>query len=220
MTFPTKIKSNFTRVLIGTALTISASVMVNAGESKAAECNIINLDSCNLLQTGDKKLLNLNLNGYVPGPDDKINFTGSGNSLYVVSFNFGNPVALNNTFSYDVMIVGTDTFLDVGSDSDTNVPVMPASSTTSTQTITGVAPQVSFNGGGVMMVPFSPTNLSMINVSVNAVSTGSGTYNNFSTKFTQQPAPPQGVPGPLPLLGIGAAFGFSRKLRNRIKFSA
>lgn len=28
------------------------------------------------------------------------------------------------------------------------------------------------------------------------------------------------VPGPLPVLGVGAAFGFSRKLRNRIKASA
>ena len=27
------------------------------------------------------------------------------------------------------------------------------------------------------------------------------------------------VPGPLPLLGVGAAFGFSRKLRKRIKTS-
>jgi len=30
----------------------------------------------------------------------------------------------------------------------------------------------------------------------------------------------QQVPGPLPILGAGAAFGFSRKLRNRIKASA
>jgi hypothetical protein len=29
----------------------------------------------------------------------------------------------------------------------------------------------------------------------------------------------QEVPGPLPILGIGAAFGFSRKLRKRIKGS-
>ena len=29
----------------------------------------------------------------------------------------------------------------------------------------------------------------------------------------------QPVPGPLPLLGAGAAFGFSRKLRGRIKGS-
>ncbi len=219
MTFPTKIKSNFTRVLMGTALTISASVMVNAGESKAAECNIINLASCNLLQTGDKKLLNLNLNGYAPGADDKINFTGSGIGLYVVSFNFGNPVALNNSFSYDVMIIGTDTFKDVGSDSDTNV--IPGSTSTSSQTITGITlPQVSFNGSGVPMEDFSPTNLQMINVSIGTATTGGATFNNFSTKFFQRSAPTQRVPGPLPLLGIGAAFGFSRKLRNRIKFSA
>jgi hypothetical protein len=35
---------------------------------------------------------------------------------------------------------------------------------------------------------------------------------NFSNDFAQ-------VPGPLPILGIGAAFGFSRKLRKRIKGS-
>ncbi len=29
--------------------------------------------------------------------------------------------------------------------------------------------------------------------------------------------PPAAVPGPLPVLGLGAAFAYSRKLRNRIK---
>jgi hypothetical protein len=29
-------------------------------------------------------------------------------------------------------------------------------------------------------------------------------------------APPAAVPGPLPLLGVGAAFGFSRRLRRRV----
>lgn len=37
--------------------------------------------------------------------------------------------------------------------------------------------------------------------------------NSFSNGFTQG----TGVPGPLPLFGVGAAFGFSRRLRNRIK---
>ena len=31
---------------------------------------------------------------------------------------------------------------------------------------------------------------------------------------------PEEVPGPLPLLGAGAAFGFSRRIRNRIKAAA
>jgi len=42
-----------------------------------------------------------------------------------------------------------------------------------------------------------------------------GISNAFTTKSNDT-----GVPGPLPLLGAGAAFGFSRKLRNRMKLAA
>ena len=35
----------------------------------------------------------------------------------------------------------------------------------------------------------------------------------------KEPRVPGRVPGPLPLLGVGAAFGYSRKLRKRIKTS-
>lgn len=38
--------------------------------------------------------------------------------------------------------------------------------------------------------------------------------------FTSASAPPSAVPGPLPVLGAAAAFGFSRKLRKRIKGSS
>jgi hypothetical protein len=44
-----------------------------------------------------------------------------------------------------------------------------------------------------------------------------GSINSFQNSFTQQPGtPPDRVPGPLPLLGAGAAFGFSRRLRTRV----
>jgi hypothetical protein len=36
---------------------------------------------------------------------------------------------------------------------------------------------------------------------------------------TRADLPPPSVPGPLPILGVGAAFGYSRKLRKRIKLS-
>ena len=39
------------------------------------------------------------------------------------------------------------------------------------------------------------------------------------TSMVKSKAMPE-VPGPLPLLGAGAAFGFSRKLRNRVKLAA
>jgi hypothetical protein len=44
-----------------------------------------------------------------------------------------------------------------------------------------------------------------------------GSINSIQNSFTQRPGtPPPTVPGPLPLLGAGAAFGFSRRLRTRV----
>jgi len=50
---------------------------------------------------------------------------------------------------------------------------------------------------------------------------GTGTLDSIANPFRQTDAPPPSphVPGPLPLFGIGAAFGISRRLRNRIKGS-
>jgi hypothetical protein len=44
-----------------------------------------------------------------------------------------------------------------------------------------------------------------------------GTSETISINVTSPTPPTPSVPGPLPLLGAGAAFGFSRQLRNRIK---
>ena len=45
-----------------------------------------------------------------------------------------------------------------------------------------------------------------------------GSINSFQNSFSQKPdqGDPEQVPGPLPLLGAGAAFGFSRRLRTRV----
>jgi hypothetical protein len=52
----------------------------------------------------------------------------------------------------------------------------------------------------------------------NDYSVTEGSINSLQNSFTQVegPADPETVPGPLPLLGAGAAFGFSRRLRNRV----
>jgi hypothetical protein len=46
----------------------------------------------------------------------------------------------------------------------------------------------------------------------------SGEFTQFTSSFTSalNPPPPSGVPGPVPVLGAGAAFAFSRRLRRRI----
>ena len=44
-----------------------------------------------------------------------------------------------------------------------------------------------------------------------------GSINSFQNSYRQQElTPKEDVPGPLPLLGAGAAFGFSRRLRSRV----
>jgi hypothetical protein len=45
-----------------------------------------------------------------------------------------------------------------------------------------------------------------------------GQFTQFSSSFTTAVTPPpaSGVPGPVPILGAGAAFAFSRRLRRRI----
>jgi hypothetical protein len=48
----------------------------------------------------------------------------------------------------------------------------------------------------------------------------SGVIDQFSGRLLQVSMPMSNVPGPLPVLGAGVAFGLSRKLRRRIKLSA
>jgi hypothetical protein len=50
--------------------------------------------------------------------------------------------------------------------------------------------------------------------------TGPGTISSFKVEFTSgTPISTTIVPGPLPILGAGAAFGFSRRMRRRINTS-
>lgn len=52
---------------------------------------------------------------------------------------------------------------------------------------------------------------------VDEYSVSKGSINSFQNSFSQQNlVPPESVPGPIPLLGAGAAFGFSRRLRSRL----
>ena len=79
------------------------------------------------------------------------------------------------------------------------------------------------------MMTNNMTTAGMVNYPVNLASdTFTGTLNGISGGGVQQitstyavaNAPTSAVPGPLPILGAGAAFGFSRKLRRRISRSA
>ena len=78
-----------------------------------------------------------------------------------------------------------------------------------TTRILGFADIVSTNGSNEPGVPVSGSVLTVRNfwsVPQGAV------LDNFKDTYTQSP-----VPGPLPLLGAGMGFAFSRRLRSRIR---
>jgi hypothetical protein len=56
--------------------------------------------------------------------------------------------------------------------------------------------------------------------STTTISGSGSTFPQTFTWATSSIRPVASVPGPLPVLGVAAAFGFSRKLRKRIKNSA
>lgn len=82
-----------------------------------------------------------------------------------------------------------------------------------TKTIAGIADLVSIDGApaGPVTLPEGLTSIAVKDSWVLDPATGrvSSISNVFSQKTT--------VPGPVPLLGAGAAFGFSRRLRRRLK---
>ena len=105
---------------------------------------------------------------------------------------------------------GTDWALSIaatnamGSPSQTQTPMYPGLGQSAT------TPNINFN---------SNTITSAFMNTLQADENGAG-VTQFSNRLEQMLDVPPAVPGPLPLLGAAAAFGFSRKLRNRIKLAA
>ena len=66
----------------------------------------------------------------------------------------------------------------------------------------------STNGGTINLLPLTPGTK---DIWVEDLYTSGGALDSIRNDFVQ------GVPGPLPLLGAGTAFGFSRRLRRRSK---
>ena len=72
--------------------------------------------------------------------------------------------------------------------------------------------------GSVVSVTFQGSGFGPIN---NANTQFDGTDGNITSSTLSPVLPPSApVPGPLPLFGAGAAFGWSRRLRRRVKFNA
>jgi len=212
-----KLKPGISRSLTGAALLLSTAALINAGESKAAgdfTCFLNNLSTCGGL-VGDKNFSSFSLSGFAARAGDFISVSESG-GYWSVQTNFtpATTGTVNGTLKYNVAVVGTPfTFQDVGV-SVSGGPFVSGNPQISSK-ITGID-----NGNAFIAdVTTSPMKTFANNIKTIAVDqkfTASRHYRlgSFTTTFTQN------VPGPLPLLGGAAAFGFSRRLRSRIKTSA
>jgi len=132
---------------------------------------------------------------------------GIGKFNYTYEVSLFNAVAGQEFVDYRTQVgssqIGTNTFSKV---LDTVAPGTVTGTSTSTG---GQGNVISFAPGQVSTLYFS----SMVEVTAGRIDTLS---DSLTQKFGE---PGTGVPGPLPILGAGAAFGFSRRLRKRIKLA-
>jgi hypothetical protein len=190
------------------------------------------------ITVGDKKLTDFDFSGLEFLTTDTMTFTsfGPGGIFHQFQYNFTPPAEspFSGSFSYRVSITpaglalgntfskiqsnitgsteGTGSFFTSVS---TNPAVSPVASVASSSNILpGDNPgNNAFFGPGVTSAIFSQSfNLAGVSPNVSLV-------NSLGVTLTQKTAT-ESVPGPLPILGAGAAFGFSRKLRRRVQRAA
>ncbi|MFZ9752629.1 MAG: hypothetical protein ACO3B3_03610 [Cyanobium sp.] len=116
-------------------------------------------------------------------------------------------------FTYEALITTTNSvFTSVDLDTNANDFANPPSVLTATYSFTGGNSPIilTSTNGTPDLAPVAGGPSAII---VNNNYDGNGAIDAVENSFQQK----QTVPGPLPLLGAGAAFGFSRKLRRRLK---
>jgi len=199
----------------GSALAAGGRLDCSFGNSVAhAACSSINWVTGWTLE--DKNLTNLDLSNTAPASGDFSfiydDFGTPGLSYHdmwqaLITFDPALPDPLNGSYSYNLEIINSPlTFLNV------KLEDVQAGSTTVTKTITGGSPNplilTSIDGGDIGPVPLSGTSISVTDSWV--ITPNMGVIDSINNTYMQ-------VPAPLPILGVGAAFGSIRKLR---KFSS
>jgi hypothetical protein len=122
------------------------------------------------------------------------------------------------TLKYNASTIGLPFQQAFTTSSVAGIPPIAGGTTNVTSTLTGLPnPLVSINAmvdSGLFTVPVQSTMVSSV-----FTTGGSGNIGNFVITLTPGSPVANNVPGPLPILGAGAAFGFSRRMRRRINTS-
>jgi hypothetical protein len=208
-------KTLLTAGLLGAA----ALSTLGAGSAQAATGCIVEITwsawvGGQTVTCGDKefKWLSTQILGDLSDPITRVNSTEVNPGDYL--FNLDTPSTANAfDFTYEATISGGNSvFAAVDINSNANSFANPPSVLTGTYTFAGVNSPIvltSINGTpDDEVVNGGPTT-----IIVNNNFDGNGSLDAMQNSFQQTDK----VPGPLPLLGAGAAFGFSRRIRSRIK---
>jgi hypothetical protein len=119
------------------------------------------------------------------------------------------------SYSYKVTIVGsTKKFKSFETSSTTLGSTQDMSKSLEADPPGSSSKVVQFNGGGLAKYTYTTPEVLPLSFT-GSIEVVSGTLTSFSDTIVQTPA--SAVPGPLPVLGAAAAFGYSRKLRSRIQ---
>jgi len=208
----------------------------NAAPSKAGVCtgdgtasgnfslSLITSDPALTCTIGDKTYSNFSFTGFVSSDPSQnvvnVSESGPGGLQHTIGMmNTSGWTSMTNTFNYTITYTGSNPliYLDkwaatgstsiLGSSFDYNV----SATNSSPSPISGL--NVGSFSSTATPSMFNPNTLS--SDFKNTYTVNSGGMTSFDNSLVQKE-----VPGPLSILGAGAAFGFSRKLRNRIKSAA
>jgi hypothetical protein len=119
-------------------------------------------------------------------------------------------------FTYKVTVIGGNTFDQYAASSSSSI-FNPTPAGSLTLSAGGVPNPISGTVNGGLIGPATYGVKPTFDTFTNQLIVTAGKVTSFDNTLTQTFDDNTRVPGPLPILGAGAAFGFSRKLRKRIK---
>ncbi len=203
------------RLLLAAAVGTVFAAALSATPAKAAAITTCGIASD--LSVGDKIISNIICSGV--GADTEIRFDAAG-----LIYDFGttiSPPTQSGSIAYTIAIADplAFEFQAVGLGAGCAFPELGGCTVTK---------NVNWGGGSTSLVAINgvppatylfASGVSMLNIEDVFFAEGQTVVSVVNNSFIQRArqAPPDSVPGPLPVLGAAAAFGFSRKLRARIR---
>ncbi len=204
--------------LFGAAVVAAAVTGLSAGSAEAVQTTTCALPGN--LTIGDKTVTNIVCNGV--GPDTEIRFNNFG-----LAYDFGSvidPPTQSGSISYTISVTNPRfEFAAVGLDSGCIFPALGGCTVTKNVSWNGGSTSLASSNGNPAPVDYLfAAGVTSLNIQDIFFATGNSAVSTANNFFSQRPGnvPPDSVPGPLPILGAGMAFGLSRRLRSRIKASS